>query len=464
MKGGIYPRWNDETTVDMVNIYAPNNEREKIAFFKRANHIIKRLHNKNNMMLVGDFNCAEDRLDRLPMTKDDNKIITALQLITKDNKLIDGWRETNPQEKDYTFESTTGSLARIDRIYIKEQNKNKYDNWKIITSANISDHEVVTTEIQKLNTPYIGKGLWKMDTSIIEEKNFRKRTAKVLNDLETTLKENNTTDPREKRTQRLWFETKNKIKEIAKEVKKQKKKEQNRKRDKVLNTIHNLKERIGKERNETEREKVKTEIRYNKQQLAEMEKDNINKVQSMAKKSFHIKGEKCTKWYFNLNKEKREKEHITKLTNKEGQNMLRTEEMVKIASEHHKELQKEQRSNQEREQATELLHSSVKSKLTRESKKLLEDITEETEISEALRKTANSKSPGKDGIPYEFFKMWLKPRKKEKTPDIIYILKSLYNSIETDKLLQPSLPKLFVIVRTFGLRVISLSNTFSDLP
>ena len=113
-------KWNDEITIDIVNLYVPNNEKEKIDFFKRTKHIIKNLKNKENLIIMGDFNCVEDRLDRLPMNKDDNKVIEALQMITKENKMTDGWRESNPSEKDYTHESTNRSLARIDRIYVKE--------------------------------------------------------------------------------------------------------------------------------------------------------------------------------------------------------------------------------------------------------------------------------------------------------------------------------------------------------
>jgi len=423
-------KWNEEITIDIINIYAPNNEKEKIAFFKKANHIIKTLKNKENIITMGDFNSVEDKIDRLPMTKDDNKITNALQEITKENKLIDGWRETNPEGKEYTFESTTGSLARIDRIYIKQNKKAQYDNWKTISSANISDHEIVTVEIQKMNTPYIGKGLWKMDNTIIEEPIFRKKTAKILNELEDTLRRTETLENQEKLPQELWNVVKEKIKDTAKEITKQKKKDQNRKKTQITKELQRLKNTIKNEMDDENRKRIQTEIRYNKQALSDLEKANIRRAQETAKKSFNIMGEKCSKWYFNLNKEKKEKEHITKLINKEGKIITRTEEMSKEASEHHRELQKEQTSDDNRKEATRKIHKSIKARLTEESIKTLKEQTESKEVDQALRKTSNNKAPGKDGIPYEFYKMWLRSTKKEKTPDISYILTRVYNNIE----------------------------------
>jgi len=426
-------KWNEEITIDVVNIYAPNNEKEKIIFFKKANHIIKKLKNKENMIIMGDFNSVEDKLDRLPMTKDDNKVITELQELTGNNKMIDGWRNVNPESKEYTYESTTGSLARIDRIYIKEAKIKNFSNWITITSANISDHDIVTVEIQKLNTPYIGKGLWKMDVNVLEETNFKKRITKLLIELEdklTNLKEKN---EKNKEPQRLWYETKENIRIIAKEVTKQKKKEQNKKKENITKEIKRLKNQINKETTTTEKERLTEEIRYNKHVLAEYEKDNIKRAQQAAKKSFHVLGESCSKWYFNLNKERKEKEYITKLINKEGKTLTKTEDMVRTASEHHKELQKEQMTSETRRLATQKIHKAIKSKLSKESIEMLEKLTEETEIRNALKKTANNKAPGKDGIPYEFYKMWIKPhRSKERKPDITYILNEVYNNIERE--------------------------------
>ena len=56
---------------------------------------------------------------------------------------------------------------------------------------------------------------------------------------------------------------------------------------------------------------------------------------------------------------------------------------------------------------------------------------EAEEIDQALRKSTNRKTPGKDEIPYELYKMRLETRKNEKTPNIAYILTQVYNSVET---------------------------------
>jgi hypothetical protein len=63
-------RWNEDVLLDIINVHVPNNEKEKISFLKEAKHIIRNIKNKEDLMIMGDFNYVEDKIDRLPMTKD----------------------------------------------------------------------------------------------------------------------------------------------------------------------------------------------------------------------------------------------------------------------------------------------------------------------------------------------------------------------------------------------------------
>ena len=55
----------DDNIITIVNIYAPNDEKNRIDFFKRLKSWISQYAlNDNNLLIVGDFNCILQSTDR----------------------------------------------------------------------------------------------------------------------------------------------------------------------------------------------------------------------------------------------------------------------------------------------------------------------------------------------------------------------------------------------------------------
>ena len=75
---------------------------------------------------------------------------------------------------------------------------------------------------------------------------------------------------------------------------------------------------------------------------------------------------------------------------------------------------------------------------------ILEKDTNELEIAKAINDSKNNTAPGIDGIPYEFYKFWLKKHEQykgnednptvKKVESITWILRKVYNEIENDNL------------------------------
>ena len=57
----------EENIITLVNIYAPNNEQQRLEFFKKVKTFIYH-HSLNveNVLLCGDFNCCNGRSQKLP--------------------------------------------------------------------------------------------------------------------------------------------------------------------------------------------------------------------------------------------------------------------------------------------------------------------------------------------------------------------------------------------------------------
>ncbi|KAJ3804638.1 Endonuclease/exonuclease/phosphatase, partial [Lentinula lateritia] len=220
--------------LNVVNIYAPNIEKEKIKFYKALMRKLSVMEDMDDMIMMGDFNMINGSIDRLPQRKDDDRVVTPVEAIITKFHLKDGWRRYNEDNLDFTFTSMSNkSRARIDRIYIPKNDEKLYSEWRIETTLGISDHKLITVFKSKENTPYIGKGLWRMNHDLVEYEPFRSEVGPILMKLGKDLDRLGEGNTKTISPQTLWGKTKEKIVAIAKEKEKERKAQINRKR-KVL--------------------------------------------------------------------------------------------------------------------------------------------------------------------------------------------------------------------------------------
>jgi len=160
-------KWGDNQELTLINTYAPNNEEDKIGFFKKLTKMTRNNKHKD-LCIMGDFNCVESDIDRSPPHRDNERIVASLRKITTKNKLVDIWRMQNPTDKSFSFlQKSSKAMAHIDRIYIHRDLVNYvYDN-EVGMGQEISNHDPVLVKIMAKNLPYCGKGLWKLPDEII---------------------------------------------------------------------------------------------------------------------------------------------------------------------------------------------------------------------------------------------------------------------------------------------------------
>src|ERR1700722_4386188 len=225
--------------LDIILIYAPNETIQKINFYEKLRNELNKIKDWQEPILMGGFNFVEDDIDRYPMRLDDMRLNEEFNKLKKKYKWVDGWRIQNPKRTDYTFyQSSSESKSRIDRIYVTETMCTNTYNWDILTTGNISDHDMTIVEILKKNLPYVGDGLWRISEGMFEYEPFRKQVKKVLRNVQTKIEQHRKAEQRiiekykddeQKRKkyrenlrkrntpQRMWQKAKEHIKEIAKE-------------------------------------------------------------------------------------------------------------------------------------------------------------------------------------------------------------------------------------------------------
>ena len=144
---------DDRIKTVVANVYAPNDNREKVNYFIHLINILKeKIRNRNDCTLLcgGDFNTVKDNeLDIIsgnPHCEDTIKIFNTL---INELMLNDSWRLTHQNKKMHSWRR--GNIARrLDYILIDELLTTFLDS-SIIEQVGFSDHLLVSTKLKLTN-------------------------------------------------------------------------------------------------------------------------------------------------------------------------------------------------------------------------------------------------------------------------------------------------------------------------
>ena len=116
-------------------------------------------------------------------------------------------------------------------------------------------------------------------------------------------------------------------------------------------------------------------------------------------------GEKSSKFFHNLEKSRAKQKAWDKILDKDGKLEYGTSSILKRQVEFYKNLfTSEQKDNNQNDKAFFL--NSIDKELSEDSKNKLDSDIELSEIVSAIKKMPNGKSPGSDGLPVEFYKIF----------------------------------------------------------
>ena len=163
------------TNIVIVNIYAPsgsNKRQERFTFFSHDVFNALSLFPRHSHVLGGDFNAILSPLDVEDGKGFNHKFCKALKDLTVGCQLIDVFRLKCPKKREYTFFRPGTAPSRLDKFYVSRQLLN---NINIRHIASLSDHSAVFLNIKIFIkcVPQLGRTTyWKMNSSILEEDDF----------------------------------------------------------------------------------------------------------------------------------------------------------------------------------------------------------------------------------------------------------------------------------------------------
>ena len=195
----------DDNDIRFVCVYAPNNDNERIAFFKST---LEEHFNAEHNVLLGDFNCTlryHDRSNGGGSRKEKGR--AELEGLMKRKQLFDVYSRRYPKSTEFTYFKPNSTVrSRIDFVMLDEM----MDTWvqEVVTAAAVfSDHNAVKVKLTICEHEK-GPGRWKMSKRVIESDLFNETFTEFW--LEWSKRKG------QFESKKMWWaETKDKIKDVT---------------------------------------------------------------------------------------------------------------------------------------------------------------------------------------------------------------------------------------------------------
>lgn len=172
----------------ICNIYAPNSDDPN--FFINLFESLTP-YNKSNLIIVGDFNLVLNlNLDKQGRPNTHKNAQKVFHSFIEELDLIDPWRFFNPNDTVFTWERGNVKV-RLDFFLISHSLLQFVNTATIIDSYEITDHKYPFLDIQ-LTANSRGKGVWKLNTSLLQDKELKQNIENIIDEQILTEYKNHT--------------------------------------------------------------------------------------------------------------------------------------------------------------------------------------------------------------------------------------------------------------------------------
>lgn len=286
--------------INLGNIYAPTNLTERKLFFESFHEYFLPA---DAIVIAGDFNCYEYHLDKFGGNVSCAKYLSDF---CSAFKLVDAWHRLYPQRRQCSwFNSALSVGSCLDKIFVSESFMTSVINCEIKLLC-LSDHDTVFLSFHFNDLCSRGSGLWKFNNSLLQDVAFSDYVSERMNDLIVCLEH----FPPVK----LWWDFfKNSIK--AEIISFAKTKRKNLSHERVVLTIEILRMKALLSAGDSS---VVSSIRDIESKLKGLVFQELNGCTIRSKAQFLEEGEKPTRFFFKLEHERIQRNHISSILNSDG--------------------------------------------------------------------------------------------------------------------------------------------------
>ena len=375
--------------ITFVNIYAPNDNIERKQFFLDLHDRLQNI--TTNIVLMGDFNnVINTRLDRYPANhvadvsrKPLNDLMTTLNL-------VDIWRKLNPNNIAFSRSRQTinyYTASRIDRFLVSEELSYnvKYCNHSPYPR---SDHDRVELQLDLSIIPR-GSGYWIFNNSLLKDDDFCDVIREIIlvkktqSDFRTNIFS--------------WYDgLKTDIKKKSITYSKQIQRAMRRNKKQLMKQIKHEREKLQKYHDYDISMLVRIE-----NELDEITLEEMRGAALRSKIEWYEDGERSSKFFLNLEKNRQNKKILTKLVDDQGAVHYDQARILKEQVKFYRDLYREHSCDVD---AQEDLIGNISKTLTQSDVEFCDEQLNGNDLQAALFSMDVNKSPGNDGLTAEFFK------------------------------------------------------------
>ena len=366
------------------NIYGTNNDTP--TFYST---IAKRLEETSeNKILMGDFNITMQDKDRYRLgqeTKKNSK--QALLNIMEEYMLEDTWRARNDNKLHFSWQrrNPRKQASRIDYALISQGLSSFVENITYIPSVK-TDHQAMFVAI-KFKQAERGSGYWKLNCSMLRNQEFVEALGK---EIDLIMEEYKYYHPCTR-----WELLKKKIAEKAKQLCRRAGSEKKLAISQMLEKVEEMEDNMELS---SEQEDI---LARTKAELNELVDDQAKAIMFRCKVQWTELGEKSSRYFYNLEKARYNAKTCQTLL-KEGEKLTSDTEILAYEKEFYQKLYSK---DEQVHFSIPNIYSVAVSEIQRE---MQNRELEQEEIALAIKQLNNNKTPGKDGLPVEFYKLFYK--------------------------------------------------------
>ncbi|KAL9983067.1 hypothetical protein ACROYT_G005195 [Oculina patagonica] len=381
----------------LLNIYAPNTTTQQSQFFEKLSDLIEEDHFKEcKILLGGDFNVTlNPSLDGLGGNPTLEESVKRLDDTLLENELTDIWRIRNPARRSFTWRQKSPFIQRrLDYWFISDQLQDDVATVDIVPAIK-TDHSAVVLVIDSIGEQKHGPSFWKLNNSLLEDNKYVLMMREKFREWKAEIEFCN--DPRI-----VWDWIKHKARQETISFSKQRAR-QRRDTIKIIETkLRKCDEAVAasptRENIENlERVKLEYENEYNYIITGSI-------IRSRA--TWYEKGERNTKYFLNLENNKKKKSSVRKLLRKNGKETTDPNTIADEIFSFYSDLYAEKADDTVDLSTCPFLNSAYIPKLSPEMRDTCEGELTYAKCFNVLSSFKNNKTPGNDGLSVEFYKVF----------------------------------------------------------
>ncbi len=373
---------NDKGTT-LVNVYAPNIEKERIHFFSRLKTFISQ-HSMfdNNMYLCGDFNCNFER----QTDKSQGKLREMINMLD----LVDLWKYKHPDLNGFTWcNANDFPTSRIDFIFVSKDIIDDITKVKIRRvpgtqpgGVRLSDHRYICCQT-KIWKSQRGTGYWKLNVSHLDDEKYKAGILEIIDKLDSEL------DPISK-----WELFKHKVRDFSIHFSKSPENNLKLNLKKLERDIEIMENLPSSQMNMVKKKSLERD--------ADLLYDKIAKgAQIRSKTNWLNEGERNTKFFLNLENKTQNNNTVKFIRNSNGQYVENNSEMFHEMCTYYEKLYKSKEIKDDC--ISQYLDDVNCNNLSQNEKSMCDATPTMEECKNAVFCMKKGKSPGSDGLPSEFY-------------------------------------------------------------